>query len=71
MMVYLFASISLASFLLVIIGYFFDKKSLLQAGFTLWILGLIGNVVILVSHIEEQKPCRCESCCCVKIERYE
>ena len=53
MIVYLFASISLASFLLVIIGDFFDKESLIKVGFILWCIGLIGNIVILMSCIEE------------------
>lgn len=50
-MVYLFTSISFASFLLVIIGDFFDKESLIKVGFILWCLALIGNIVILMSHI--------------------
>ena len=71
MTLYLFGSFIFAGIILVIIGLFFDKYSLFHAGFVLWFIGLIGNVVVLVSHIDEQEPCRCESCCCVKIERYE
>lgn len=71
MTLYLFVSFIFAGIILVIIGLFFDKDSLFQAGFVLWLIGLIGDVVVLVSHIDEQEPCRCESCCCVKIERYE
>lgn len=70
-MLYLLSSFILAGIILVIIGVFFDKESLYLVGSTLWFIGLIGNVVILVSHIDEQEPCRCESCCCVKTERYE
>lgn len=73
MTLYLFVSFIFAGIILVIIGLFFDKDSLFQVGFVLWLIGLIGDVVVLVSRvdIEEQEPCRCESCCCVKIERYE
>lgn len=71
MALYLFVSFIFAGIILVIIGLFFDKDSLFQVGFVLWLIGLIGDVVVLVSHIEEQEPCRCESCCYVKIERYE
>lgn len=70
-MLYLLSSFILAGIILVIIGVFFDKESLYLVGFTLWLIGLIGNVVILVSHIDEQEPCGCKSCCCVKTERYE
>lgn len=70
-MLYLLSSFILSGIILVIIGVFFNKDSLYLVGFTLWLIGLIGNVVILVSHIDEQEPCRCKSCCCVKTERYE
>ena len=63
MIPYLFLSFILAGFILVIIGAFFDKQSLYLVGFTLWLIGLIGNVAISVSRIEEQEPCRCEVCC--------
>ena len=71
MELYLFDSFLFAGIILYVVGLFCDKESLFIVGISLWIIGLIGNVVIFVSHIEEQEPCRCESCCCVKIERYE
>ena len=42
-------------------------------GQTLGILGALGMLLVSADCIiiEEQEPCRCESCCCVKIERYE
>lgn len=67
----LLLSFIIAGFLSVVIGVFFDKEYIFIAGFIVWFIGLIGYAVISESHIEEQEPCRCESCCCVKIERYE
>lgn len=73
MELYLFDSFLFAGIILYAIGLFCGKESLFIVGLSLWIIGLIGNVVVFVSraNIEEQEPCRCESCCCVKIERYE
>lgn len=42
-------------------------------GQTLGFLGALGVIFFSANcvNIEEQKPCRCENCCCVKTERYE
>lgn len=61
---YLFVSFIFAGVILVIIGLFFEKDSLFQVGFVLWLIGLIGDVVVLVSRVEIEikEPCRCEVC---------
>lgn len=49
MALYLFDSFLFAGLILYYVGLFCDKKSLFTVGLSLWIIGLIGNVVVFVS----------------------
>ena len=65
MALYLFDSFLFAGIILYVVGLFCNKESLFTVGLSLWIIGLIGNIVVFVSraNIEEREPCRCEVCC--------
>ena len=50
-----------------------ESDWMMVIGQTLGILGALSMLLFSADGIiiEEQEPCRCENCCCVKIERYE
>lgn len=49
MALYLFYSFLFAGIILYCVGLFCDEESLFTVGLSLWIIGLIGNVVVFVS----------------------